>query len=113
MIIKINRSELISAVEELLSKKGDSGYGIYINVNVDDENNTIVDVRHNTDINADWEEIINGYDFTLENAGKYPGDDGYNYNESATWLVEEIGVLPNDLDIYINENLENVDFDLV
>jgi len=114
MDIKINKTELIKAVEELLHKEGSSDWGIYINKDVDDENNTVVDVRHNTHINNDWVEIINGYDFTLENDGKYPDDDGYDYNGSAVWMVEENGgVLPENVDMYINDDQQSVDLVLV
>lgn len=85
-IIQIKKSDLAATLQEALKHAGSTDWSVYVNTQ------GVLDVRHTTyDNSGNWHKIINLYNADIENDGKYPGDDGYNYQSSAEWIVNEAG----------------------
>lgn len=84
-ILKIKKDDLIKELTAGLKRAGSTEWKIYVNLNGD------VDLRHNTYNNNEWHELMDMYCFSdYENDGKYPGDDDYDYEESAIWIVDNL-----------------------
>lgn len=83
--IQIKKSDLAATLQKALKYAGSTDWDVYVNAQ------GLLDVRHNTHDNRDWYEIIDLYSADLENDGKYPNDDGYNYRSSAEWIVFNYG----------------------
>ena len=83
--IQIKKTDLVTTLQEELKHAGSTNWDVYVNAH------GLLDVRHNTCDNRDWYEIIDLYSADLENNGKHPGDDGYDYRSSAEWIVYDCG----------------------
>lgn len=83
--IQIKKSALIDCLQEALGHATSTDWDVYVRVD------GVLDIRHNTYDNRDWYEIIDLYSADLENDGKYPGDDEYDYRGSAEWIVSDCG----------------------
>lgn len=84
--IQIKKSDLIDCLQQALGYACSTDWDVYVRTD------GALDIRHSTyDNDGEWHEIIDLYNADLENGGKYPGDDGYDYRGSAEWIVSDCG----------------------
>lgn len=84
--IKIEENGLIKKVADFLkSHAEDSNWSLMV------RDDGYIDDRHDTYDNSDYVVVLlNGYDLSPTDVlNRYPGDDGYDYNGVAEWIVKE------------------------
>ena len=103
--IKIKKTELIKAIASVAEHFGSADWDVFVDVD------GAVDARHNTEINAEWDEFVDLYTlgYTDEN-DNCPGDDEYDAKGMAEWIVDEGDAIPSHID---RLNAETGEFETV
>ena len=93
--IEISKSDLVEAYSELLPHAGDNNYAIFVSIDGSVWTTHKAIAREN----PDWYEVVSAYGCELEHEDLMPGDDGYDYDAAAEWVVHELGGwLPDTID---------------
>lgn len=90
--INIKKSELISILADNLNEyAGRDDWGVYVDMQGK------LDFRHNTYRNENWFEFVSMYnlDGVFDDSYRCPGDDSYNAQGAAEWIVEEFDLPKN------------------
>lgn len=105
--ITINRNDLVAELANALQHAGGTDWDLYVDAGGN------VDTRHITHPNHEWFEIIDLYNCSLENDGLYPGDQGYDYQAAAEWIVDEYGISDSiEVDDYESHSVKIVNIEI-
>ena len=107
--IQIKKTELINTLLSAAEHFGSTDWDVFVDVDGD------VDTLHNTEVSAEWNELIDLHSlgYTDEN-DNCPGDDEYDAQGIAEWIVNETDAIPSNIEWYNDKTgeFETVEIEL-